>query len=215
MFIYIIKNGKNYKIGQSKCVKNRLTQLQTSHSEKLEIIETYSTNYPNIDEKYLHEIFKLKHIRGEWYQLDFNDLKKIADYFKDSCKRIKMPDNEIRRLNNLKNASYLSDDDFLSIYIKNMATKDNREHCKDQKEKDFMNKRANFYREHYKLLSENHLEALIEILFTELSKRRIKNQLTNLEKEGKFFGKIHESFFKTLILLDDRLQILKKRFSTV
>ena len=215
MYIYIIKHDEAYKIGKSGNVKNRLSQLQTSYSEKLELIETYATNYPDIDEKHLHEIFKPKHIRGEWYQLDSHDLKKIAKYFKNYCDRIKMPDSEIKRLKNLKNASYLSDDDFLAIYIKNLASKDNRDHCKDQKEKDFINKRANFYREHYKLLSEKHLEALIEILFTELSKKRIKQQLTDLEKAEKFTIKIQEKVFKTLILLDDRLQILKDRFSTV
>ncbi len=215
MYIYIIKNGNDYKIGKSKDVKNRLNQLQTSHSTKLELIESYATNYPDIDEKHLHEIFKPKYIRGEWYQLDSHDLKKIEKYFDHSVKRIKMPDNEIKRLNNLKNASYLSDDDFLSIYIKNLASKDNKHHCKEQKEKDFINKRSNFYKDHYKLLSENHLEALTEILYTELLKRRIKQQLTDLEKEGKIIIKIQEKTFKTLILMDNRLQSLKERLSTI
>ena len=39
--------------------------------------------------------------------------------------------------------------------------------------------------------------------------------LTDIEKEGKFTFTIQEKVFKTLILLDDRLQTLKNRFSTI
>lgn len=59
------------KIGFSKNVKNRLKQLQTANSEKLEvlyIIENATMDTERFYHKYFSEVYNIK---GEWYDYKF------------------------------------------------------------------------------------------------------------------------------------------------
>jgi hypothetical protein len=70
-------NTKLYKIGRSK---NHSYREKTLQSEKptIEMILNIQTSIHV--EKELHEMFKHKRIRGEWFNLTYEDLKEIKDY---------------------------------------------------------------------------------------------------------------------------------------
>ena len=69
------------KIGYTvSSVKNRLSQLNSSHWKSLEIIyESDWVYYPKMLEKYLHTKYKKQRIGKEWFKLEWNDLEEIQD----------------------------------------------------------------------------------------------------------------------------------------
>jgi hypothetical protein len=79
-FIYVMidKNTGYYKIGKSVDPKHRERTLQ---SEKPTIEMLYVFSAKSSDEKKLHEIFKQKRIRGEWFDLSGSDVQLINTYF--------------------------------------------------------------------------------------------------------------------------------------
>jgi hypothetical protein len=82
-FIYLMidKNTGYYKIGRSKNPKIRETTLQ---SEKPTIEMIFSVESKMSDEKVLHDLFKDKRIRGEWFDLSGSDINKIKEYLEKS-----------------------------------------------------------------------------------------------------------------------------------
>jgi len=77
--IYLILDSKNnlIKIGQSFNPKTREKTLQ-GISPQWDIITTWIA--PAFVEKELHEKFKQKRTRGEWFKLTFSDLKEIREH---------------------------------------------------------------------------------------------------------------------------------------
>ena len=68
--VYLIKSeGSNYKIGTSKHPEKRLRQLQTGNQEKLELVNTFQTNYAALVETTLHNRFSHLRQNGEWFTL--------------------------------------------------------------------------------------------------------------------------------------------------
>lgn len=61
--IDIVKIGYTYKL------LDRLNQLQTAHYKELIIKHYYYVQYPDKEETRLHNLYKSKLIRGEWYHL--------------------------------------------------------------------------------------------------------------------------------------------------
>jgi hypothetical protein len=87
--IYIIgvKGDKNapYKIGMTSGnkIRKRIEALQTSHWQELEVI--FETNMiPNvrIHESELHNLYKSKRVRGEWYMINKEDIKSIKSKYR-------------------------------------------------------------------------------------------------------------------------------------
>lgn len=78
-FLYIIRNleTNQIKIGRSKNVEKRLTQLQTANSSKLCVLFKFETEYSSKLESFLHSFFKHKNINGEWFDIDYKDLDKV------------------------------------------------------------------------------------------------------------------------------------------
>ena len=78
--VYFVQNTetKKIKIGITKNLKSRLSALQTSTAEKLEVIGTMSGGEPL--EKELHERFAADRLSGEW----FNDSIEIYRFLFDS-----------------------------------------------------------------------------------------------------------------------------------
>ncbi len=70
-------NTKYYKIGKSDSPLKREKTLQ-SEKPTIQLIY-YFESYDN-DEKILHQKFKDKRIRGEWFNLDENDIEYIKNY---------------------------------------------------------------------------------------------------------------------------------------
>lgn len=78
-YVYVIKCDKYYKIGRAFNVYNRLTVIKVSSPFQTDLILAGKVK-DNIDiEKKLHNLFKDKHHKGEWYLLNKKDLYKIKD----------------------------------------------------------------------------------------------------------------------------------------
>lgn len=89
--IYLIRcseeNDILYKIGFSINPHKRRKTLETGNPNDLEVIDEFFTNYDRKLETAIHNRFRSKKIRREWFKLDDNDIRN----FKDSCQ--KMEDN--------------------------------------------------------------------------------------------------------------------------
>lgn len=78
VYVMIDKNTGFYKIGRSKNPEQREKTLQ---SEKPTIEMLFNHDARVKDEKHLHDLFKDKRVRGEWFDLSGSDLTTIREYF--------------------------------------------------------------------------------------------------------------------------------------
>lgn len=77
IYVMLDKNTGYYKIGRSITPKRREKTLQ---SEKPTIEMLFYKESINKTEKELHIMYKEKRIRGEWFNLNGNDLNNIKNY---------------------------------------------------------------------------------------------------------------------------------------
>jgi hypothetical protein len=73
-FVYLMKSGKHYKIGRSKCAEKREFELKIQLPETLDLIHKIKTDDPVGIEKYWHDRFKDKRRGGEWFELSSSDV---------------------------------------------------------------------------------------------------------------------------------------------
>ena len=72
--VYLIRgNNGRYKIGIAKNPTQRIKQLQTGNSDKLEIIETYQSENASKIESALHNRFAHMRNEGEWFDLSITE----------------------------------------------------------------------------------------------------------------------------------------------
>lgn len=74
-FVYLGKQHGKYKIGKAKDADRRREDITLLGSEPFELIHEIETDDMNGIEKYWHERFKPKWIRGEWFKLSPSDVK--------------------------------------------------------------------------------------------------------------------------------------------
>lgn len=74
-FVYLMKSGKYFKIGQSNCAERREFELRILLPEKLNLIHKIKTDDPRGIERYWHSRFKDRRQRGEWFDLSASDVK--------------------------------------------------------------------------------------------------------------------------------------------
>jgi hypothetical protein len=74
-FVYLMKSGRHFKIGRSKCAERREFELKILLPEKLELVHKIKTDDPVGIEKYWHDRFKEKRKGGEWFELSVSDVK--------------------------------------------------------------------------------------------------------------------------------------------
>lgn len=80
-WIYLIKSESPlgdiaYKIGITKRDPlDRLKDLQTGNSNKLELIQFFSSKYANKVEKSLHTRYQITHKHGEWFYLEDEEIE--------------------------------------------------------------------------------------------------------------------------------------------
>jgi len=84
--VYLIRceNNNNYKIGVTSNIQQRIKSIQTSSPDKIELIETYHSNYAFEIEKALHNYYAHRHIINEWFELFLED----ELCFKEKCLKI-------------------------------------------------------------------------------------------------------------------------------
>jgi hypothetical protein len=81
-YVYIMRHGitNKYKIGFTKnSTVTRKNELQTGNPENITVEKEYWCNNISSLEKYLHDFFNDKRIRGEWFELSNDDFKNIDD----------------------------------------------------------------------------------------------------------------------------------------
>lgn len=78
-FIYVIRSDRYYKIGKSINPYRRLSVIAVSHTEQLEIVILLKTNNMPLLENVLHKTFRHKRVKGEWFNLDEDDLNYIRN----------------------------------------------------------------------------------------------------------------------------------------
>ena len=84
--IYLLKDSIGYyKIGfTKKPIESRIKSLHTSCSEDLEVIFEFKTNHKRKLETSLHNLFKHRHVKREFYDLSEED----KDKFINLCKSL-------------------------------------------------------------------------------------------------------------------------------
>jgi len=79
-YVYAIGHPHDYvKIGRSSNPRDRLNTIQTASPYALWLIGQFPVNDPGHVEQQLHEHFADDHVRGEWYELDYDAFDDLAD----------------------------------------------------------------------------------------------------------------------------------------
>jgi len=89
----INKDGITYKIGFTKGdIQNRVKALQVGNGYEIKELSSFSTKYDQKLESTLHKYFKHCRLKGEWFNLEQNDI----DNFTEICKRIENNFNSLK-----------------------------------------------------------------------------------------------------------------------
>jgi hypothetical protein len=75
--VYIIQSGDTgkYKIGITRNIKRRLTQISTGNPNDLKLEYFVSTKHYKSLEKRFHQIFNLSRIKGEWFSFSKDEFE--------------------------------------------------------------------------------------------------------------------------------------------
>jgi hypothetical protein len=76
-YVYLIHDGRAYKIGKSADPVGRLKDIKTSNPSCVLIAYSHKVN-----EKDMHHAFRHKRTQGEWFDLSDDDVLQIRFYFK-------------------------------------------------------------------------------------------------------------------------------------
>lgn len=74
-FVYLLRSGKNYKIGRSNAVGRRIRELAIQLPQKPNTVHVIETDDPEGIEQYWHQRFEEKRQGGEWFVLSPEDIR--------------------------------------------------------------------------------------------------------------------------------------------
>ena len=80
--VYLFKSGRYYKIGKANDTVRRGAELRIQLPEKMNLIHSIKTDDPSGVEAYWHKRFKSKCKNGEWFDLNFSDIKAFRGWRK-------------------------------------------------------------------------------------------------------------------------------------
>jgi hypothetical protein len=84
-FIHEVGSEKGFKIGFTRLeLEERLSEFQTGNLKELKVHKWVSYQECQKLEKHLHKCFAEKHIRGEWYDLNLEEVNDIAKFLESS-----------------------------------------------------------------------------------------------------------------------------------
>lgn len=73
-YVYLIRSGKNYKIGRTNDVGRRIYDIRLQLPQKAELIHQIETDDPKGIEAYWHQRFADQRLNGEWFSLTQKDI---------------------------------------------------------------------------------------------------------------------------------------------
>ncbi len=74
-YVYFVQaDGRYFKIGSTTSLKSRIKGLKTSSPNYLVLKAYMETDDCRKDEELIHEMFKSKLVRGEWYDISYDEL---------------------------------------------------------------------------------------------------------------------------------------------
>jgi hypothetical protein len=83
--VYIINSINSatlYKIGSTRRrLDARIKELQTGCPDELMLVHSISTTHPEKLEKEIHSRYAHKRLKGEWFELEKEDLELIKDIY--------------------------------------------------------------------------------------------------------------------------------------
>lgn len=81
-FVYVLTDGVYFKIGKTKnTVDLRRKQMSVGNPSQIDIVLEIATNNIDLLEVQLHEKYRQKKVKGEWFKLSKKDLKYIKKVF--------------------------------------------------------------------------------------------------------------------------------------